>query len=899
MKVLRIRNIDGLFHEMFDPIPNLNQNIEIRNGYLDATSSFWAKHLERSSLQQLIQILKLNIQREKYQLPQYLSVVSDENSFIQHVLKVPELLSAPELSPQNFFAQLEVMGILCNLYSDFIYSPFKLTVQDAFVLDESSSKSIYDHCLNPCENPWFSFVSENVLPLVYQYNADIIFLQGKISYYFMTIALLAKQRNPNVHICVTRHASEYYSLNKISDLLVENDILFQMVDSIILEYFDEIEPKIISALSGMDGLRNVPNLIYRSANKEIIQTQFAPPEQENVMDIFRREISSLPKTRKAAADIHFEPYTKCHWNRCVFCGINQKYRHSSIATSYEAFFAKIKTIQKLSQEYEYIWFIDEALAPDKLRTISEHLISENIHITWQARCRADIDLIEDGLPELLAKAGLRELRIGLESASYFILAQMKKFDERFSLELMENIIKTYYAHNISIHCPMILGFPQENASERQKTYEFLSRMCRDVPLFTFNLNILNLDISSKLYRNWEKFQLESIAFTCPPKYFLGNCVAWIPAGEQRSLDHECQAFMREHLYPWMPVNAITPPTILYRLSETSRYTLRWKADGLWEKSHQNRLFSAEMELQISKELAITHINNEIYLVYSWDSHHYMQGNQFMLDILKCFDSPCKVSTAINTLVSRNPDVYRAEELIVLLQKFYMFQYLKGSYQFHNIETNEALKAAYDHIYQEESFIYTVEVDRCLQDWSQALIPGLALELGVGFGKNIDFLRERGFQVTGVDFSEVAIEKMRKKHPDCEFFTADIRDFPIAREKYSLIICSLVLSYLNKEDLAILAHRIMGGLTPGGILYLTDLSYRDPLALVPVGQTSDHRNFLAIDEVTSLFSTLDIIELSDVFRKEPKRIGCRGAFGLINFLGQKPEILEKGGLNHDE
>ena len=73
MKVLRIYNIDGLFHEMFDPMPNLNQNIEIRKGYLDATSFFWAKHLERSSLQQLIQILKLNINREKYQLPQYLS----------------------------------------------------------------------------------------------------------------------------------------------------------------------------------------------------------------------------------------------------------------------------------------------------------------------------------------------------------------------------------------------------------------------------------------------------------------------------------------------------------------------------------------------------------------------------------------------------------------------------------------------------------------------------------------------------------------------------------------------------------------------------------------------------------------------------------------------------------
>lgn len=888
MKTLRVSNIGGLFHEMFDPSPSLDMNLAIQNGFLDASSFFWAKHLEKGAIQQLVQILKLNITRTPYQTPQYLSVNADAAAFIERIQRIPEVLSDPQITPQSFFAQLETLEILCKLYSDFIYFPISLHIQNGFNLDETSSKDIYDHCLNPKENPYFSFTAYNVMPLIYEYDPDIIFLQGKVSYYLMTIALLAKQRNPHVHICVTRHASEYYSLNKIVDLLIDNDVLFQMVDSVILEYFGEIEPKLISALDRMEDLKSVPNLIYRDLEGRIIQTKFMPPEKESVLEIFRRGTHAVSGKNRCAVDIHFEPYTKCHWNRCAFCGINQKYRHKTIPLTYDIFVNKIQIIQKLAQEYQYIWFIDEAISPDKLQMIAEHFISEQIDIRWQARCRADKALLENGLPDLLEKSGLRELRIGLESASYYVLKQMNKFDEGFSLELMEEIISTYQSHNISIHCPMILGFPLEDASERQKTYEFLSHVCTAAPLFTFNLNILNLDVSSKLYRDWAKFQLESISYTCPPKYFLGNCVAWIPIEEQRILEHECQAFMREHLYPWMPVNSIIQPTILYRLSETSRYTLHWKTDGSWVKSHQDRPFSAEMKLQISDDLSITPMNNGMYLAYSWTSHHYMQGDQLMMSILKRFRNPCKISAAINSLSSENPDVYYPDELIILLQKFYTFHFLKGEYQFHNILTDNELKAAYDQIYQEETFIYTVEEDRCLRDWSRFLTPGAALELGVGFGKNIKFLCEKGFQVTGVDFSEVAVRKMRERHPDCEFFVADIRDFPITQGKYSLIVCSLVLSYLSKEDLVILAKKIVDGLSGGGYLYFVDLSYRDPLASVPPSQTSDHRNFFTIEEVKSLFASLDIVELSDVFRKEPRRIGCHGAFGLINFLGKKPE-----------
>lgn len=57
--------------------------------------------------------------------------------------------------------------------------------------------------------------------------------------------------------------------------------------------------------------------------------------------------------------------------------------------------------------------------------------------------------------------------------------------------------------------------------------------------------------------------------------------------------------------------------------------------------------------------------------------------------------------------------------------------------------------------------------------SHAVTPGRALEIGCGTGTNAIFLAQRGFEVLGVDISEVAIEKARAKaRGPCRFEVAD-------------------------------------------------------------------------------------------------------------------------------
>ena len=67
-------------------------------------------------------------------------------------------------------------------------------------------------------------------------------------------------------------------------------------------------------------------------------------------------------------------------------------------------------------------------------------------------------------------------------------------------------------------------------------------------------------------------------------------------------------------------------------------------------------------------------------------------------------------------------------------------------------------------------------DQILMDCADDLEPGRALDIGCGSGGNAVWLAERGWQVTGVDFSDVAIEQARvraaDKRVEVEFVVSD-------------------------------------------------------------------------------------------------------------------------------
>ena len=94
-------------------------------------------------------------------------------------------------------------------------------------------------------------------------------------------------------------------------------------------------------------------------------------------------------------------------------------------------------------------------------------------------------------------------------------------------------------------------------------------------------------------------------------------------------------------------------------------------------------------------------------------------------------------------------------------------------------------------------------------WERAPV-GRALDLACGNGRNSLFLADKGFAVDAVDISGVALNSLAGKHPNIDAICADLDDWPIPQNRYTLIVN---VRFLDRR----LFPMIVSGLRPGGVL----------------------------------------------------------------------------------
>lgn len=102
-----------------------------------------------------------------------------------------------------------------------------------------------------------------------------------------------------------------------------------------------------------------------------------------------------------------------------------------------------------------------------------------------------------------------------------------------------------------------------------------------------------------------------------------------------------------------------------------------------------------------------------------------------------------------------------------------------------------------------------------------LAPGRALDLACGEGRNAVWLAEQGWQVTGVDFSEVAIEKARRlataRKVEVEWLVADLLQFQLPSEAFELVL--LFYLQLPAAERQQIVRAAADAVAPGGTLLL--------------------------------------------------------------------------------
>jgi SAM-dependent methyltransferase len=124
---------------------------------------------------------------------------------------------------------------------------------------------------------------------------------------------------------------------------------------------------------------------------------------------------------------------------------------------------------------------------------------------------------------------------------------------------------------------------------------------------------------------------------------------------------------------------------------------------------------------------------------------------------------------------------------------------------------------WDRRFAEREPIHGGEPDPTFVDVAGGLTPGRALDLGCGQGRNALWLAARGWRVTGVDFSRVALEHARRDSDGLpvEWVEADLREYEPAARAYDFV--SYVFVQLPAEERAGVLARAAGAVADGGTL----------------------------------------------------------------------------------
>ena len=172
---------------------------------------------------------------------------------------------------------------------------------------------------------------------------------------------------------------------------------------------------------------------------------------------------------------------------------------------------------------------------------------------------------------------------------------------------------------------------------------------------------------------------------------------------------------------------------------------------------------------------------------------------------------------------------------------------------------------WDRRYADQELVWSAEPNRFLVVEVSGLLPGRALDLACGEGRNALWLAERGWRVTGVDYSRVAIEKSRlraaQERRDVELVHEDLLAYEPAKDAFELVVV-LYLQIPEDERQRVLS-KAAEALAPGGTLLVVghDLSNLTE----GTGGPSDPAVLFTPEDVVADLPHLEIQRAERVFR----------------------------------
>jgi SAM-dependent methyltransferase len=177
-------------------------------------------------------------------------------------------------------------------------------------------------------------------------------------------------------------------------------------------------------------------------------------------------------------------------------------------------------------------------------------------------------------------------------------------------------------------------------------------------------------------------------------------------------------------------------------------------------------------------------------------------------------------------------------------------------------------AAWNARYESAELVWGVAPNRFVEQEVAALAPGRALDLACGEGRNAIWLASRGWQVTAVDFADVAIAKGRRlaaaegRAIGVDWVVADVTRWqPPAGAQFDLVLIAyLQLPGTDREQALATAARAVA---PGGTLLFVAHDRRN--IGDGHGGPQDPSVLYRADEVVAALEGFEVVRAGEVLR----------------------------------
>ena len=183
-------------------------------------------------------------------------------------------------------------------------------------------------------------------------------------------------------------------------------------------------------------------------------------------------------------------------------------------------------------------------------------------------------------------------------------------------------------------------------------------------------------------------------------------------------------------------------------------------------------------------------------------------------------------------------------------------------------------------YQVDNLLWTDRPNRFLVAEADRLVPGRALDLACGEGRNAVWLAEQGWQVTGVDFADVALEKARllaeHRGVQAEWIRADLFEYEPAPEAFDLVIVFYL--QIPAERLRSILARAARAVAAGGVFLL--VAHDSSNLTCGYGGPRDPAALYTAEDVLPALAELEIERAEQVVRTVETDEGVREAIDAL-------------------